>query len=322
MAFIRYLIIVVVSALALVSCGVVSLPASRPAQPEFVPMPTAAPAAGVPALESGGGAAPDQQAPSQDIPASDRLIVKSASISVEVANVSEAEAAIRQLAARLDGFVVSTETYGTGDEMRSTIVFRVPAARFEEALGGVELLARKMLSRSISGEDVTEEYVDLEARLRNLEATRNRLLDMLQRAEKVEDALSVNQALSDVQEQIEQIKGRMQYLQRSAAMSTITAELNPVPPPPTIIEEDGWQPINVAREALRGLLEFGQGLVNLLIVLVIWTPVWLPVVLFGRWSWRKITRGGKKPEQPMLPATPPSAPMPQSGGETGSGASQ
>jgi hypothetical protein len=131
----------------------------------------------------------------------------------------------------------------------------------------------------------------------------------------------VNQALSDVQGQIERIKGRMQYLQRSAAMSTITAELRPVPPPPSIIEEDGWQPINVAREALRGLLGFGQELVNLLIVLGIWTPVWLPVVLFGRWSWRKITRGGKKPEQPTLPATPPSAPMPPSGGETGSGAS-
>jgi hypothetical protein len=321
-ASIRFLIIVVVSALALVSCGVASIPAGQPAQPALAPMPTAAPAAGAPALERGSGAAPDQQAPSQDIPASDRLIIKNASISLEVVNVGEAEAAIRQTAARLGGFVVSTTTYGTGDAMMSTIVFRVPAARFDEALSGVEGLAKKVLSRNISGEDVTEEYVDLESRLRNLEATRDRLFDLLQRTDKVEDALRVNQALSDVQEQIERIKGRMQYLQRSAAMSTITAELRPVPPPPSIIEEDAWQPINVAREALRGLLGFGQELVNLLIVLGIWTPVWLPVVLFGRWSWRKITRGGKKPEQPTLPATPPSAPMPPSGGETGSGASQ
>lgn len=318
MASIRFLFIVVVLALTLVSCGVAALPASQPAQPEFVPIPTAAPAVGAPALERGSGAAPDQQAPLPDIPASERLIIKNASLSLEVANVSEAEASIRQTAARLGGFVVSTTTYGFGDSMQSTIVFRVPAERFEEALSGVEGLAKKVLSRNISGEDVTEEYVDLESRLRNLEATRDRLFDLLQRTDKVEDALRVNQALSDVQGQIEQIKGRMQYLQRSAAMSTITAELRPVPPPPAIIEEDAWQPVNVAREALRGVLEFGQELVNLLIVLGVWTPVWLPVVLFGRWSWRKITRGGKKPAQPELPATPPSAPMPPSGGETGS----
>jgi hypothetical protein len=174
MAFIRSLIIVVVSALALVSCGVASLPAGQPAQPAVAPVPTAGMAVGAPALERGSGAAPEP-APSQDIPASDRLIIKNASISLEVVNVGEAEAAIRQTATRLGGFVVSTTTYGTGDAMMSTIVFRVPAERFEEALSGVEGLAKKVLSRNISGEDVTEEYVDLESRLRNLEATRDRL---------------------------------------------------------------------------------------------------------------------------------------------------
>jgi hypothetical protein len=154
MASLRFLILVVVSALALVSCGVVSIPAGQPSQPALAPMPTAAPAVGAPALERSSGAAPDQQAPSQDIPASDRLIIKNASISLEVVNVGEAEAAIRQTAARLGGFVVSTTTYGTGDAMMSTIVFRVPVARFDEALSGVEGLAKKVLSRNISGEDV------------------------------------------------------------------------------------------------------------------------------------------------------------------------
>jgi hypothetical protein len=297
--------IAIVSAVVLVSCSTAALPASSPAQPEFIAMPTAAPAAGAPALERGSGAAPDQQLP----PASDRLVIKNASVTLEVVNVAEAETAIRQKAEQLGGFVVSVQTYGSGDSMQSTIVFRVPAARFEEALSGVEGLAKKVLSRSVSGDDVTEEYVDLESRLRNLEATRARLLDLLARAEKVEDALQVNQALTDVQGQIEQIKGRMQYLKQSAAMSTITAELRPVPPPPAIIEEDAWQPVRVAREALRGLLEFGQGLVNLAIVLAIWTPVWLPIVLFLRWTWRKVMRSGRKPQESGPPATPPAAPM-------------
>lgn len=306
MASIRLLITVIVAAMVLVSCGTAAVPASAPAQPEFMAAPTAgAPIAGAPALERGSGVAPDQQMP----PVSERLVIKNASLSLEVASVTEAETSIRQKAEQLGGFVVSVQTYGSGDSMRSTIVFRVPAARFEEALSGVEGLARKVLSRSVGGDDVTEEYVDLESRLRNLEATRDRLLDLLARAEKVEDALQVNQALTDVQGQIEQIKGRMQYLKQSAAMSTITVDLAPVPPPPAIIEEDAWQPLRVARLALRDLVEFGQGLVDLAIILLVWTPVWLPFVLFIRWIWRKATRGGKKPQTPVPPSGAPVAPL-------------
>ncbi|MGC9040960.1 MAG: DUF4349 domain-containing protein, partial [Roseiflexus sp.] len=242
-------------------------------------------------------------------PVSERLVIKNASLTLEVVSVADAEAAIRQKAEQLGGFVVSVQTYGSGDSMQSTIVFRVPAARFEEALSGVEGLAKKVLSRSVSGDDVTEEYVDLESRLRNLEATRDRLRDLLARAEKVEDALQVNQALTDVQGQIEQIKGRMHYLKQSAAMSTITAELRPVPPPPAIIEEDAWQPIRVVRESLRSLIEFGQGLVYLVIWLIIWAPVWLPIVLFLRWIWRKMMQSRKKPQEPAPPAMPLAAPM-------------
>ncbi|MGQ9828392.1 MAG: DUF4349 domain-containing protein [Roseiflexus sp.] len=318
MALITRLILSIAGALVLVACGVASV---APREEGIVSVPTPAALGGAPALERNSGTE-DQQIPSSNPSASDRLIIKNASVELEVSSVAEAEASIRQKAEQLGGFVVSVQTYGSGDTMMSTIVIRVPAMRFEEALSGIEGLAKKVLSRNVSGDDVTEEYVDLESQLRNLEATQKRLLELLARAEKVEDALQVNQALTDIQGQIEQIKGRMQYLERSAAMSTITAALRPVPPPPSIIEEDGWQPINVARESLRGLIEFGQELVNLLIVLGIWAPVWLPVVLFGRWGWRKIVRGGKKSEQSTLPAPPPSAPQPPSGKETGSGTSR
>jgi len=117
-----------------------------------------------------------------------------------------------------------------------------------------------------------------------------RLLDLLARAQTVEEALKVNQALTDIQGQIEWTKGRMQYLEQSAAMSTITVELVPVPPPTPIVDEDGWQPLEVARIALRRLIELGQNLANVVIVLLVWTPVWLPVVLLGFWAWRRVGR--------------------------------
>lgn len=294
--------LVVILALLLAACGGAGAPAQTAMEPAAAPMATAAPAALERSEDMAGGEA---SANSEQLPAQ-RLIIKNASVSLEVESVPQAEASIRAKAEQLGGFVVSVQTSGTEAYMTSTIVFRVPASRFEEALSGVEGLARKVLHRGVSGDDVTEEYVDLESRMRNLEATRDRLLDLLARADEVEDALAVNQALTDVQGQIEQIKGRMQYLSQSAAMSTITAELRPVPPVPTIIEEDSWQPIRVAREALRGLVEFGQGLANLAIVLLIWSPVWLVLFLFARWIWRKLAGGRKQPKPaPVEAAQPP-----------------
>ncbi|MFQ3663255.1 MAG: DUF4349 domain-containing protein [Chloroflexaceae bacterium] len=296
-------LLLLLAAVFLVGCGVMSRPSGTPAPAGGVsasdstearsvpmPIPTAGPAAIEPAYSQERTSAGASDSAAQ--PGFPRLVIKTATLSIEVENVAEAEARISARAQELGGYVVSLQTDGTETERTAVITFRVPARRFDEALSGVEGLARKVFSRMISGDDVTEEFVDLESQLRNLEATRDRLLDLLGRAEKVEDALQVNQALTDVQGQIEQIQGRMKYLQQSAAFSTITVEIRPVPPPPPIIEEDGWQPLNVAREALRGLIAFGKELVNLGIILLIWSPVWLPVLLLARWGWLRL-RGGR-----------------------------
>jgi hypothetical protein len=281
----------------LVACG--AAPASRSAP--------------IPADGATGGSAPaaeaPMQAPDQNVanpvqqPAFERLIIKNGTISLQVENVANAEAAIRAKVAELQGYIIRVETSGTEPNQYTDIAFRIPADRFDQALADLQVLAVKVLSRNVTGDDVTEEYVDLESRLRNLELTRDRLTELLQRADAVEDALSVNQALTDVQGQIEQIKGRMQFLRQNAALSTITVSLRPVPPLPTITDDNSWEPLRVARQALRDLVEFGQGLIELAIVLLIWTPVWLPIFLFLRWGWRRLTRRGKKP----MPPTPPAA---------------
>ena len=275
--------------LLLAACGAASAPEniSAGAAPEMAaPMPAEAPAMdrtsgeALP-LESGAVANP---APGTSD--GTRLIIRTANLSLEVESSSAAEASIRASAAANQGYVVSVETSGATGYEYTIITIRVPADRFDTVLGGVEGLASRVLSRSISGQDVTEEFVDLESRLRNLEATRTRLLDLLERANRVEDALNVNNALTDVQGQIEVITGRMQYLRQSAAMSTITAQLQPVRSEPAI-EVAGWRPLEVAADALRELVALVQWLINLLIVFVIFTPVWLPPVLLIRWWWRR-----------------------------------
>ena len=270
-----------------------AIPAAAPTEAAAAP---AADAERGAALEEAPGAAGGTASQPQQ-PAAQRLVIKNANLSLLVEDVAGAEARVRARANELGGYVVSVQTCGSDEYLSSVITFRVPADRFEEALAGVEGLARKVLSRGVSGDDVTEEFVDLESQLRNLDATRTRLLDLMTRATRVEDALQVNQALTDVQGQIEQIQGRMKYLRTSAAFSTITADLQPVPPPPSIIDSEGWQPLRVAQEALAGLVDFGQGLLSVAIVFLVWSPVWLPLLLLARWAWRRSTNN-RKPRAP------------------------
>jgi hypothetical protein len=293
-----------VAVLLLTACGGAQ-PATSPGYPEMSAMATAAPAAPAPsdysedaALEGSDGAARASDKvgqPQAQQPGGNRLVIRNAYLSIEVESVSAAETAIRNRAEQLGGYVVSVQTSGSDENQRSSMVFRVPAAQFETALSGIEGLANKVFSRNLSGDDVTEEFVDLESRLRNLEATRDRLLELLARATRVEDALQVSNALTDVQGQIEQIRGRMQYLTTSAAFATISVDLAPVPPPPSIVREDSWQPMVVARRALADLVQFGQGILELGIVFLIWAPVWLPVLLFAYWVYRRLTRSQRSP---------------------------
>jgi uncharacterized protein DUF4349 len=260
----------------------------------------AQPGSGGTAAMEQGNAAYGSDKPQADQQALQRIVIKTADLSLQVESARDAEAAVRAAVAQLGGYVVKVETSGTDANLSSRITFRVPAARFDEALSGVQGIAKKVLARTVSGDDVTEEFVDLEARLKNLEATRDRLQAFLDKATTVEDALKVNQSLSDIQGQIEQLKGRKQYLQQNAALSTISVYLTPVPVTP-IVTEDGWQPVQVARGALRELISFGQGIANVAIVLLIWTPLWLPLVLLGMWGSRKLRGRSGKPGAPSAP---------------------
>jgi hypothetical protein len=293
-------------ALALSACGGAAAPTSQAPIPGNSGTGGGAVAPAAPALESSrsldqsgapAGAATGGAQPAVPQQQFDRLVIKTADLSLQVESVRDAEAAVRAKVQALGGYVVKAENSGAEENLTSRITFRVPAQRFDEALAGVQGLAKKLLGRTVSGDDVTEEFIDLDSRLRNLNATRDRLMTFLDKAQNVQEALSVNQSLSDIQGQIEQIKGRIQFLKQSAALSTVTVALQPPPSVTPIVEEGGWQPWAVARGALRGLIALGQGLANVAIVVLVWTPVWLPLVLLGWWVRRRIMGRVRKPLQ-------------------------
>jgi hypothetical protein len=154
-------------------------------------------------------------------------VIKTGKLSLEVKKKSFGEALDQatEIAGDMGGYVISTDTAGVRSRS-SLIVIRVPAARFETAMHTLHMLGgAKVRSESVNGQEVGQEFVDLAARERNLHAQERVLLRLMSRAISVTDTIRVENELSQVQGQIEQIAGRLRYLHDQADMSTITVSL-------------------------------------------------------------------------------------------------
>jgi len=217
-------------------------------------------------------------------PTEERMIVRTGEMSLVVENVTQASDEIAQLARRFDGYVVSSHISGEEEEMRGWISIRVPDERFDQALAELRNLAVRVTSESTSSQDVTEEYVDLKSRLKNAEATEQQYLALLEKAEDVEDILRIYESLSRVRQEIEQIKGRMQYLERTSSMSLISVHLEPESTAKPLVRA-GWSALEILKSAARGLVTAGQVLGTLAIWLIIFIPIWgtiLGIILWRR----------------------------------------
>jgi hypothetical protein len=215
-----------------------------------------APPSGADEAESGA-----RRAAASDVTTAERLVIKSAILSLVVKDPAISVDSISVLADGLDGFVVSSNVYlastdAAGNKiMRAQISIRVPADKFLSAIEQLEGMAvtGKADTKNVSGEDVTAQYTDLESQLRNLEAAEQQLQKIMDSATKTEDVLAVYNQLVAIRGQIEQVKGQMKYYRESAALSLISIELIPdVLSQP--IEIAGWKPQGVAKQAIEALI--------------------------------------------------------------------
>ena len=170
--------------------------------------------------------------------------------------------------------------------MRGWISIRVPDEEFEQALAELRELAVRVTSESTDSRDVTEEYIDLQSRLKNAEATESQYLALLEKAEDVEDILRIYDSLSRVRSEIEQIKGRMQYLERTSSMSLISVNLKPVATAKPLVRA-GWSALEALKAAVRGIIIFGQWLGTIAIWVLILIPIWGAILGIIYWRLRK-----------------------------------
>ncbi len=274
-------------------------PAAIPATMEPEAMPMAAPVAdlGVEevALRPADAGEANVALAEDDLP--DRMIIYNGTLSMVVPDPEATEREITAMVDTWEGYIASSSSYAVGDGLvRIEMSLRVPAEHFNEAMNRLRSLSDDIRQDSVSSNDVTEEYVDLEGRLQALEAKADRLEELMEQAEDTEAVLAVYRELSETQQEIEQVKGRMRYLERRSAMATIDVILMPREAEKPI-EIGGWEAKGVAKKAIQALIDTYHFFATLIIWLVIYIlPVgvllFLVVKLLYRLCRRTICRHG------------------------------
>ena len=243
-----------------------------------------------------------------------RKIIKDAQLTLEVAerrHRAEPDQRGRRAGRRLRAG--DAHRPGRAGQKQAVLKIAVPVDQFEATLQRIREAGSRVLSEQASGIDATQEYVDTQSQIANLEATQARIRQFLDQAKTVEEALQVNAQLTEIEGQIGQLKGRLQFLSQRAAYSTIAVQLQQPPPPtptpsptpspsPTPTPEPIWNPGKTAAQATSTLATIVQALATVAIWLVIVVlPLALPVVLLAlivRWWHRRAMPHQRGPAGP------------------------
>lgn len=212
-----------------------------------------------------------------------RMIAYEAQLSITVKGLDQKVSIFQKEIENLEGYLVESSLYEIGNGKKSArIVARVPQEKFEGFLTFVEAQSEKVNEQNVHGQDVTEEYVDLEARLKAKKIVEERLLTFMQNAERTEDLLKISNDLGRVQEEIEQVEGRMKFLRNRTAFSSVTINIQDSEiVVPSINKEDlnTWQQSKKTFiETINGLKGFISGLI---IFIVGFSPVWFLFSIIG-----------------------------------------
>ncbi len=222
----------------------------------------------------------------------ERKIVRNAELNLETAAPEEAQQKITAIADSKSGFVVESQQSSSDVKTMTrdiiTMTVRVPAAKFSETLDEIRKTASRVLVETIKSDDVTEEFIDVEARLKAKKSLEAQFLEIMKRANSVDDALNVQRQLAEVRGEIEKIEGRKRFLENQASFSTIKIRMQT----PAAFSANSSGFFYQLRQSIGTgfdfALNFMLGLVTFLIAILPFVLfIVLPICLILRYLWRK-----------------------------------
>ena len=277
--------LIIIAGLILAACGSSSSPVQLEAPaPDSYSAGAPAPQAFAQPASAPGARSADQSTANTgsgvSTAAVERIVIKNADLAIVVADVEGRMKNIQVMAQQMGGFVVSSNL---GQSYTSTnvkvpdaqIVIRVPADKLDEAMTQIKKDTVEVQSETVSGQDVTADYVDLQSRLKNYQDAEAQLNEILKNATNTTDVVNIFNQLVSYREQIEVIKGQIKYYDEAAALSSITVHIIAQETiQPLVI--GSWEPKGVALKAVQDLINFLKGFTEFLIRFVIYT---LPVLI-------------------------------------------
>lgn len=227
----------------------------------------------------------------------DQKIVKNGYLDLLVAKVSDAAASVTKIATDAGGFVQSSDVTENPDgTYGGNVTVRVPAEKYDGAMAEIAKLAVTVKSQTSTGQDVTEQYTDLQAQLRNAQAQEQTYLAILKQAKTVQDTLAVQQQLGSIRGQIESLQGRIQYLTNATSYSTISVTLEEEPAVRAPTKQ--FRLFDIVKQATQALVGAAQNIVaGLIWAVILWGGILIPLGLLiwlVAWLWNRRSKKGKK----------------------------
>ena len=234
-----------------------------------------------PSLDSGrgGGMVPPYEEGYPPSEREERIVVEESSMSLVVSEVQETANMIVDRAKAVGGFMVNSSLNHPEEAPFATVVIRVPADKFRETLEYFRTLAVKVSSENIRGTDVTDQYVDIEARLATLEKTKAKFESIMDQAIEIQDILQIQRELINLQSQIDSLKGTQKYLEQTAKLAKITVYLSSDEFALPYTPAAPFRPSVIFKLAVRSLILTLRGLASRLIWIAVYSVIWLPIIL-------------------------------------------
>ncbi len=216
-----------------------------------------------------------QPAPTEGL---DRMVIENTNMSILVKDVAEALSGIEKQTVTAGGYMVNKSISKPEGAANGSISVRVPVEKREAAMEGFRALGVKVVSENVTGHDVTDQYVDIEARIASLNKTKAKIEGLQEQATRVTDLMEIQRQLTNIEQQIDSYKGSQKYLEQTAKLTLISINLSTDELALPYAPDKAWRPVVVFKSAVRSLVgtlrEFG----SLIIWLVVYAPVWGAII--------------------------------------------
>lgn len=230
----------------------------------------------------------DSYAPQHNVP--NRMVTKDSDLSLLTKNVAQTIQTFTTYTEGIGGYMVNSSVTNPNDNGNGQVIYRVPTSKLDDALAYYRSYAIKVVSENIHGSDITDQYMDIQARLDILQKNKATFETIMSKTTTVADIMNVQQQIMNLQNQIDSLQGQKQYLDKISQMSKVVIYLSTDEIALPYTPDEPWQPAAIFKQAVRSLVAHLRMIVTTIIWIIVYGVVFLPVLLialFAQKVWQR-----------------------------------